>query len=204
MTDATEIELVAAADEGEDGDIEVDLAGKRVDFETAMTVLTGAGAPPAPETIDWPEDLLALNNLCFASWSPLTAPYRFEELLREAFDSPEEEALLIGYDGYGVNSWAFHLVWRRGALLIGFQTATGGAMMTARTGHDSVAASWDMLRRFEAAAEKAPQEKILAVIDSDIGANRWTWLDRNGDWDGADWTETPIAGLAALTAIEAL
>jgi hypothetical protein len=181
-----------------------------VDWLSVVATLAEENMPAPPAALGWPKDWYPIDSHCFASWPAATAPYDFEPAVREAFEQAENQIGLLGFDGYGFNSWAMHAIWRRGRLLVGFQSAAGGAFTDADQSRERIEASWEVLSEMaelltrQERAGKWPSGRTLVVIDSDLHEGRWAWLADGADWDAADWKIGWSAAMEALDALEAL
>jgi hypothetical protein len=169
-----------------------------------------AELPPPPADAGLSQRILQIGEGLFASWEPATPPYAFAELMAEAWAKAQDGDWLFGVDGHGVQSWALHWVQRRGALLLGFQVRVGGAFAPAELDLEAVKGAWGLVGRLDAAlaraeaASRLPAGKMLVVIDTDLGANRYAWLAKGEPWDRAGWREDPMAAFAALMELEDL
>jgi hypothetical protein len=181
-----------------------------VDWLAVVATLAEADVPAPPAAIGWPQDWYPIASHCFASWPATARPYDLDAVMAEAYARTGERAALLGFDGYGFNSWAMHAIWCRGPLLVGFQTAAGGAFMDAEQSRERIEASWDILSDMVAALARLegtgrlPAGRRLVVIDSDLRESRWGWIADGTAWDAAAWTVSPIAAFAAVSALERL
>ncbi|MEO0761939.1 MAG: hypothetical protein AAFZ09_09020 [Pseudomonadota bacterium] len=192
-------------------DDETDLRpGMSVDFAIVCAALARIGIAAPPEGIEWPAEWLVLGPALFATWRPTVAPYDLAGLMAEALSLPEGEAALLGMDGHGTNSYAMHAVLKRHCVLMGFQTAAGGVLMSEQAGMRRIDATWrilaDIVGHARRLAEdgKVPHDRMLVAIDSDIAPSRWAWVEAAGSAEAVDWQDTRFAAFAARTALEGL
>ncbi|MEM9839807.1 MAG: hypothetical protein AAF830_11735 [Pseudomonadota bacterium] len=195
---------------------EENVAGTWVDLDTVRRALADTTAALPEDLATWPDAWFALSAMCFATWKPNAAPYDFAGLMQEAYELPEEEAAVLGFDGHGINSVAMHLLWKRGPVLIGFQTASGGVLMEQDAGAARIEATWRMITAVETELDRLTREgaaspggglptgKTLVALDSDIAESWLAWADTGRDWETIERRRSRFAGFDARNALEAL
>jgi hypothetical protein len=170
----------------------------------------GVTLPALPE---WAEAKPASRGEALFSTRELpAAPYDMDAYL-EAWraKSGPDPYLIVGIDGYGVQSWFFHYYLVEGPLAIFFQPSWPSVLTDASAARDRInglveyADEIRQLAREAVAAGKFPEGKRLVVIESDKGDARWAWAPDEVVAEAAvDWQEEPFAAFAVKIALEDL
>ena len=150
---------------------------------------------------DLPDRWIRLGEQAFATWPAKARPYMVDDLLREAMEELRDDATLIAIDGHGVTSWALHLLLRRGSLVYLAQAGIGGPYRDDAGDWSAVTQLWDEAEDIAAIEDMLPDGYgMLVVLDSDMGAARWAFVDLGADWDSIHWRP----GQVELERVEAI
>ena len=155
----------------------------------ALNLLAENGLPAPPPLSVWPTEVQRYSESIFGTWKPSHSLYELEDVLREAFENAPDGAMVAGFDGHGVQSWAFHVVVRTGPIVVGIQVEAGGFYTNPETSATALEGAWELLVDIVETTNKiASTERILVICDADFAGHRWGWATR-GDWNSIDWRD---------------
>jgi hypothetical protein len=157
-------------------------------------------APPVPGPLA--ARLQQLDPGIFGTHLPAASLYDLEAQLEAAAEQPED-ALLLGFDGHGVNSWAVHYQLATGPLLLLVQRPWGGAYMNAERNRADIERTFAAVAALQQAAadaaDRLPAGRRVAVVVGAVGPSRWAWLE-GASLDGAAWRDGGAADVLAAAA----
>lgn len=165
--------------------------------------------PPVPEQLE--TSLKAQRPGWYATRLVTSTPYDLEHFVLEVETQPNlPDYAVVGFDGYGTNSWAVHyyLVYKSLALFI--QLPWGGAYTEPAPAREDISAMVDWAAKLQSNLEQAenlqriPRGARLEVIASRFGRAGWRWI--GGGLDAATIPWNPPDGMleAILTEIRDL
>ena len=135
-------------------------------------------------------------------------PYAMDVLVGEVVaDGSVADYAVLGFDGYGVNSWAVHYVVVQRALALFLQFAWGGAYVDVEAAREVVTEGFGFGEALQGAMERAvsqgrvADDTRLVVSVSDFGASRWAWAGRAGvepEWALGDVYGGVVAAMDSL------
>ena len=156
--------------------------------------------PPVPP--DLVVRLLQQDKTLFATKLLQTRPYDLAGFLAEIEIDPATPAYaVVGFDGYGVNSWAAHCYVVSEAIALFVQLPWGGAYLNADLARTEIADTFEwaaaLLCKVEAAAQqqKIPDGRRLQVVATRFGRSGWRWLAAGTNNGAVEWN--PAGGMKA-------
>ena len=127
-------------------------------------------------------------------------PYAMGVLVAEALDeSAVPEYATIGFDGYGVESWAVHYILVQRGLAIFLQFAWGGARLDGVAALRTITEGFSFARALQGAVARAldqgriPAEDRLVVNISSFGGAGWGWV-KTGKGESSWHEELDVVG----------
>ena len=154
--------------------------------------------PPLPER--FADRLQRIGGDVFTTRELDHGPYSMEVLVAEVLDGdPVPEYATVGFDGYGIQSWAVHhiLVQRRLALFLQF--AWGGAQFDRDAARRTVTEGFSFADALQGAIGRAlgqgriPADDRLVVSISSFGGSGWGWV-RTAPGDSSWQEEQDVVG----------
>jgi hypothetical protein len=161
----------------------------------------GLARPPVPENLA--AKMQQLTPHLFATCDLPDGLYQIDQLADNAAAGRLGEFVAFGFQGHGIQSWAFHYALVEGALAVFLQLQWGGVYVdepVARGRIESALAVVDMLRHDlnrAAAAGKLEPAKRLVVLETDFSRSRWAWIDA-GCRQPISWGTDPPVMFSAL------
>ena len=151
-----------------------------------LEMLEAQGLPS--NGLDLPDQWNRVGEYGFATWAAKAQPYHVDDLLREATEELQDDAMLIAIDGHGVISWALHVLQRSGALVYLAQAGIGGPYRDDRDNWSAATQLWEKTAQTAAIADIVPEGYgTLVVLDSDLALPRWAFVDFGADWNSIHW-----------------
>jgi hypothetical protein len=148
--------------------------------------------PPVPASLV--AQLRPRGPNLFATRELRTSPYDISHYLAELQTTPTlPDYAVVGFDGYGTNSWAMHCYVVSGAVALFIQLPWGGAYTAADEARADIADIFDWAARTQAKMQvacqqgKMPPGWRLQVAASRIGRAGWRWLSPDRDNAGTPW-----------------
>jgi hypothetical protein len=137
--------------------------------------------PPLPER--FAAALRAESPHLFATRSLEARPYNLEIYSLEIQQEPAvPDYAVLGFDGYGTNSWAVHYYAVEGALALFIQLPWGGAYVDADDGRRTITAAFTWAEKLHTDVRRARQQGLipegwrLLVVASEFAAPGWAWV----------------------------
>jgi hypothetical protein len=165
--------------------------------------------PPVPGHLT--ASLSQQGQSWYATRALQSSPYNLEHFLMELDKQPDlTDYAVVGFDGYGTNSWAVHYYLVSESLALFIQLPWGGAYTDPEPARADIAAMFEWATQLQerlqraGALRKIPKGTRLEVAASGFGRSGWRWL-RAGRGDAPPpWT--PPAGMrqAILAEVDAL
>jgi len=156
--------------------------------------------PPVPPFLA--AQLRPRGSRLFATRELQASPYEISHYLAELQATPAlPDYAVVGFDGYGINSWAAHCYVVSGALALFIQLPWGGAYTDPEEARADVGDIFDWATRTQAKMQvacqqgKVPSGWRLEVAASRIGRAGWRWLAPNRDNAATQWN--PPDGMKA-------
>lgn len=156
--------------------------------ELARTLFQEEGLPFPPAPAALASQLQTAGDHVFATRKIDVTPYGIESFRNEASSDPAlQDYVLVGFDGYGVNSWAVHYYLVEGPLALFVQLPWGGAYVDADQARERIARVFTWAARLQErvgeARERAlipPGWRLLAVV-STFAHPGFAWLPPQRD-----------------------
>ena len=127
-------------------------------------------------------------------------PYAMGVLVAEILDGgPVPEYATIGFDGYGIQSWAVHHILVQRGLALFLQFAWGGAQLDEDAARRTVTEGFSFANSLQGAIERAliqgrvSADDRLVVNISSFGGSGWGWV-RAGTEESAWQDEQDVVG----------
>jgi hypothetical protein len=166
--------------------------------------------PPLPEHLA--ASLVADRENVFASRKLASGPYDLKLFLREVETGDPGEYAVVGFDGYGMNSWAAHYYLVQPGLALFLQLPWGGAYDDPDECRQDITQSFDLAGRLQEDVRRVREQgtllpgRRLVVVCSPFAWSGWAWLPAPAPGSsGVEWHETDdalgeaAAALANLT-----
>ena len=165
--------------------------------------------PPVPER--FARRLQPFGSSVFTTRELEHGPYAIGVLVAEALDSaPVPEYAVIGFDGYGIESWAVHHVLVQRGLALFLQFAWGGVHLDRDAARRTVTDGFAFARALQGAFGRAldqgrvPDDDRLVVSISSFDGSGWGWVrtgERESSWyEGQDVANGVTRAVGALFA----
>ena len=161
----------------------------------------GLPFPPLPAQLA--AALQPLGTGWFATRPLPSTPYDFNRFLAEVETHPgPPDYAVVGFDGYGVNSWAVHFYLVDPGLALFIQLPLGGAYLEREPARAEIAAHFEWAGtlqsrlRLAESAGKIPDGMRLQVAADRSGRGGWRWLHAGTGAAPARWN--PSAGMKAV------
>ena len=126
-------------------------------------------------------------GLVFSTRPLTTNPYAIEHYIEEILGgSVSDDYAVVGFAGYGINSWAAHFYLVRGALALFVQVPWGGAFTDADDSRAELARLFDwaggLLPQLQAcaSARRIESGERLLVVASRFVEPGWAWVPPAG------------------------
>ena len=156
--------------------------GERTAFEEAREQFAREllPFPPLPECFTG--RLLPFGDHVFTTRELDHGPYAIGVLVAEVLDGgPVPEYATIGFDGYGIQSWAVHYILVQRGLALFLQFAWGGVQLDVDAARRTVTEGFSFAGALQGAIERAldqgrvPADDGLVVNISSFGGSGWGW-----------------------------
>lgn len=173
----------------------------------AQALFAAEGLPFPPVPAHLASSLQAQGRGWHASRAVESTPYDLEHFLDEVTATPDvADYALVGFDGYGTNSWAVHyyLVTRSLALFV--QMPWGGAYTDPERARADIAGMFEWAAKLQSRLQDAQALHAIAdgtrllVCASRVGHAGWRWIRAGEDADAAPWK--PAAGMMSAILAE--
>lgn len=167
----------------------------------------GLAQPPVPDKMVGSLQQWAPN--LFATCELPNGLYAIDRLVDNTAAGSLDEFIALGFDGHGIQSWAFHFALIEGSLAVFLQLQWGGVYVEpqiARGRIEGCLGFVSMLRRdmaMAAAAGKLDPAKRLIVLETDFTRPRWSWLNMGGPAPSS-WNTDPPVLFKALMSVQDL
>jgi hypothetical protein len=112
--------------------------------------------------------------------------YQLDHFVEKALAGAYEDFAAIGFDGYGVNSWALHVYVVEGPRAVLLQLPWGGAYLDPDESRAEILETYAWVDRVAArlvaasGREALPGDQRLFIVDSEFGSSGWNWIARRG------------------------
>ena len=137
--------------------------------------------PPVPETLA--QQLSAQGKYIFTTRKLSIAPYRLEHYSGAVADSPvSEDYAVIGFNGYGMNSWAMHYYLVQPGIALFIQLPWGGAYIDVDKARHTIADTLQWAENMQTSLQRALAEGLLPanwrmlIVISKFTESGWAWL----------------------------
>ncbi|NRO99429.1 hypothetical protein GWC77_26470 [Paraburkholderia sp. NMBU_R16] len=147
--------------------------------------------PPVPERLA--VSLRRKARGWFSTRPTQSSPYCLEEFLAEVETHPHlPDYAVVGFDGYGTNSWAMHYYLVGKAIALFIQLPWGGAFLETGPARAGIVELLEWAANLQSKLQEAdalrriPDGVRLEVVASRFGRAGWRWLDA-----GRNPMETP-------------
>lgn len=163
--------------------------------ERARALFAGEKLPFPPVPSEAGTALAEVGPNVFSTRPLETGPYSLEVYSLEAQDAPAPgDYAVIGFDGYGSNSWAVHYFRVEAGLALFVQLPWGGAYVDPEEARSEVAAAFawaaalqDRVRAAVAGGVIPKGWRLLAVV-SEFAESGWAWVPSPPPGaDAIDW-----------------
>ena len=178
-----------------------------LDQAKALFASEGLPFPPLPEALA--QRLQPQGQYLFATQALSASPYTLEHYSMALRDTPiREDFALIGFDGYGMNSWALHYFLVQPGIALFVQLPWGGAYLDADAARSTITDTWQWSQNMQASLARALREGLLPahwrmlIVLSEFTESGWAWLPSPPP--GADQFTWQAAGDVRLAAGNAL
>lgn len=150
--------------------------------------------PPMPASL---AGLLRQEGAAVFSTKPLQAsPYELGHYLNE-FESDSSLApyALVGFAGYGINSWAVHCYIVHEGLALFIQLPWGGAYLDPEPARATIVDLFEWSAQLQSKLtlarqkNRVPQGRWLQVAASQFSFAGWRWLDAGADRASVPWLD---------------
>jgi hypothetical protein len=170
---------------------------------TAAALFDSENLPVPPVPAHLAAALRPQGRTWFATRAPQASPYELAHFLKELDIDPQlPEYAVVGFDGYGTNSWAAHHYLVSHGIALFIQLPWGGAFVDPEPARADIADLFAWAARLQSKVELAhAQQKIpagwrLQVVATRFGRAGWRWLVAGRDNATAPWN--PPAGMKAV------
>ncbi|SFQ03601.1 hypothetical protein [Variovorax sp. 770b2] len=181
------------------------------DFDGSAAAVSPAQALYAAENLPFPpipEQLVTSLKAQGPSWYATrlvtSTPYDLEHFSLEVETQPDlPDYAVVGFDGFGTNSWAAHYYVVNKSLALFIQLPWGGAYTEPVQARQDIAAMVDWAAKLQSKLEQAellhriPQGVRLEVIASRFGRAGWRWIGGGLDAATIPWN-SPAGMLDAM------
>ena len=140
--------------------------------------------PPLPERLAG--RLYPAGTSLFATRELPRGAYAMGHLVSEVVTAQPPDYAVVGFDGYGVNSWAVHYVLVHESLALFVQFAWGGAFVDHDAARRAVTDAFSFAESLQGALQRAaalgklrPGRRLVVSL-SDLGVSRWSWIGGTG------------------------
>jgi hypothetical protein len=169
---------------------------------TAQTLFEKESLPFPPVPPHLAASLRAQGPNWLATRTVESTPYDLDHFLAEIEAQPGmPDYALVGFDGYGTNSWAMHYYLVGPSIALFIQMPWGGAYVEAGPARDDITEMLEWAGKLQSklseaeALHKIPGGRRLEVAASRFGHAGWRWLDPHEDNAETPWN--PPAGMKA-------
>ncbi len=164
----------------------------------ALFAAEGLPFPPVPDPLG--DSLQKQRNGWYATRPVASTPYDLEHFVAEVESAPGVvDYALVGFDGYGTNTWAVHYYLVARSLGLFIQMPWGGAYTDAESARADIAGMFDWAAMLQSRLQQAealhtiPDGMRLVVCASRLGHAGWRWIRAGQDADALPWN--PAAGM---------
>lgn len=181
-------------------------AGGMATATPAQALFAAEGLPFPPVPVHLAPSLSEQGQGWYATRPLQSTPYDLEHFLAEVETQPDvPDYAVVGFDGYGTNSWAVHyyLVGKSVALFI--QLPWGGAYTDPEPARADIAGMVEWADKLQSRLQQAealhriPDGMRLVVVASRFGRAGWRWI-RAGRAAETPWN--PPAGMMSAVLAE--
>ena len=169
---------------------------------TATALFDSEKLPVPPVPAHLAAALRPQGRTWFATRTTQATPYELAHFLNELDRDPQlPEYAVVGFDGYGTNSWAAHHYLVSDSIALFIQLPWGGAYLDAEPARAEITELFDWAARLQPKLQlgcqqrKIPDGWRLQVSASRLGRAGWRWLARGKDNAATAWN--PPAGMRA-------
>jgi hypothetical protein len=161
---------------------------------TAQDLFKSEQLQPPPVPARLAALLQPVGPSVFATRSLTQSPYDLEHYLLEFEAHPGlADYAVVGFDGYGINSWAAHYYLLSEGLALFIQLPWGGAYDEPGPARAAIAEFFDWAALLQSQMTLVRQKQLvsskrrLQVAASQFSYAGWRWLDEGADYSAVPW-----------------
>ena len=157
----------------------------------ARQLLEGEGLPFPVVPDGMAGDLQQFTPTFYATCELPNGLWNVDALVDEAAAGKHRNVVAFGFEGHGVESWAFHYFLADADMAVVLQLRWGGAFADADQARGRIEGSLEFVRMLQGDLRQAVSSgkltagRRVAVLETDFSRPRWAWVTDGGQpaWD---------------------